>query len=182
MNADRSDFGLPVKSWLTVEDALVGLLLSSFLINLLGLVFPVCVLQFYDRVIPHKSIGTLVAMVCLILAALFLEVVLKIMRAYVSSWSSARFTFNMGKRLFDHLLYADLSQFERNTAGTYLDRFNSAESIKEYYCGQNLIMLVDLPFIVIIYNVCLPFLLMKDDVLQELKYICLLVTSDTYVV
>jgi ATP-binding cassette subfamily C protein LapB len=55
----------------------------------------------------------------------------------------------MGKRLFDHLLYADLSQFERNTAGTYLDKFNSAESIKEYYCGQNLVMLVDLPFIVI---------------------------------
>jgi len=149
MNAARSDFGMPIKSWLTVEDAVVGLLLSSFLINLLGLVFPVCVLQFYDRVIPHKSIGTLVAMICLILASLILEVVLKVMRAYVSSWSSARFTFNMGKSLFDHLLYADLSQFERNTAGTYLDRFNSAESIREYYCGQNLIMLVDMPFIVI---------------------------------
>ncbi len=149
MNADGSEFGMPVRSWLTLEDALVGLLLSSFLINLLGLVFPVCVLQFYDRVIPHKSTGTLVAMVCLILAALFLEVTLKIMRAYVSSWSSARFTFNMGKNLFDHLLYTDLSRFERNTAGTYLDRFNSAESIREYYCGQNLIMLVDLPFIFI---------------------------------
>lgn len=149
MNEDRSDFGLPVRSWLTTEDALVGLLLSSLLINLLGLVFPVCVLQFYDRVIPHKSTGTLVAMVCLILGAMFFEVVLKIMRAYVSSWSSARFTYNMGEQLFDHLLYADLSQFERHTAGIYLDRFNSAESIREYYCGQNLIMLVDVPFIII---------------------------------
>lgn len=149
MSSYRSDFGLPVKSWLTVEDATVGLLLSSFLINLLGLVFPVCVLQFYDRVIPNKSSGTLAAMVCLILGAMILEVALKIMRAYVSSWSSARFTYNMGKQLFDHLLYSDLGQFERNTAGTYLDRFNSAESIREYYCGQNLIMLVDLPFIVI---------------------------------
>jgi len=149
MNANRSDFGLPVRSWLTLEDALIGLLLSSFLINLLGLVFPVCVLQFYDRVIPHKSTGTLVAMICLIFVAMFFEVVLKIMRAYVSSWSSARFTYNMGKQLFDHLLYTDLSQFERHTAGTYLDKFNSAESIREYYCGQNLIMLVDLPFIVI---------------------------------
>lgn len=149
MNADRSDFGLPVKSWLTVEDALIGLLLSSFLINLLGLVFPVCVLQFYDRVIPNKSDGTLAAMVCIILVAMVFETVLKVLRAYVSSWSSARFTFNMGKKLFDHLLYADLSQFEHNTAGTYLDKFNSAESIREYYCGQNLIMLVDLPFIFI---------------------------------
>ncbi len=149
MNEDGSGFGLPVKSWLTTEDAIIGLLLSSFLINMLGLVFPICVLQFYDRVIPHKSNGTLVAMVCIILVAIVFETILKVMRAYVSSWSSARFTFNMGEKLFDRLLYADLSQFEHNIAGVYLDKFNSAESIREYYCGQNLIMLVDLPFIFI---------------------------------
>lgn len=148
MNVDRS-FGLPMNLWLNMQDAIVGLLLSSFFINLLGLVFPVCVLQFYDRVIPHKSIGTLVAMLCLILVALCFETALKVMRAYVSAWSSARFTYNMGKKLFRHLLYADISQFELHPSALYLDKFNSAESIREYYCGQNLIMLVDMPFIVI---------------------------------
>lgn len=146
---DGSEFGLPMEQWLTKRDAYIGLLLSSFLINLLGLIFPLCVLQFYDRVIPNKSSGTLIAMVCLILFAMALETFLKIMRAYVSSWSAARFTYNIGKKLFDHLIHADLSQFERHTPSEYLDKFNSAESIRDYYCGQNLVMLVDVPFIFI---------------------------------
>lgn len=143
----RSKFGLPIHSWLSFNDTMVGLLLSSFVINCLGLVFPVCVLQFYDRVIPNKSIGTLTAIICLVLGALLLEGILKILRAYVSSWSSARFTYNMGKLLFHRLLYADYSVYERGTAGAYLDRYSSAESLRDYYCGQNLILLVDLPFI-----------------------------------
>lgn len=143
----RSKDIMPVRTWLTKPDAYIGLLMSSFVINMLGLVFPVCVLQFYDRVIPHKSGSTLAAMVCLILVALALETVFKIMRSYVSSWSSERFTYNMGRKLFHRLLYSDLSEFEKNTAGLYLDKFNSAESLREYYCGQNLTMLVDLPFV-----------------------------------
>lgn len=69
------------------------------------------------------------------------------MRAYVSSWTSARFTYNTGKTLFERLLYADISKLEHETPGVYLDKYNSAESMREHYCGQNLIMLVDLPFI-----------------------------------
>lgn len=145
----RSEFGLPVKLWLTRRDAVVGLLVSSFFINLLGMVFPICVLQFYDRVIPNKSFNTLMAMIVIILVALAAELTLKILRAYVSSWSSARFTFNMGRLLFHHLIYCDLSQFRQHTAGEYLDKFNSAESIRDYYCGQNLTLLVDIPFIAI---------------------------------
>lgn len=176
MNVDGSEFGLPIKLWLTRQDALVGLLLSSFLINLLGLVFPICVLQFYDRVIPHKSHGTLVAMVCLILVVIAIETILKIMRAYVSSWSTARFTYNMGKNLFERLLYADLSVFERNTAGAYLDKFNSAESIREYYCGQNLIMLVDMPFIVI-YSALMFFISPYIALVPTLVIIYMLLSS-----
>lgn len=149
MIEDRSEFGLPMRLWLTREDAIVGLLISSFFINILGLVFPICVLQFYDRVIPNKSWSTLMVMVLIILVALVGETVLKIMRAYVSSWSSARFTYNMGTRLFHRLVYSDLSEFRLHTAGEYLDKFNSAESIREYYCGQNLTLLVDIPFIAI---------------------------------
>lgn len=145
----RSKIDMPVSAWLTKEDAFVGLLLSSFVINVLGLVFPVCVLQFYDRVIPNKSFDTLAAMVVMILVAFFFETIFKIMRAYVSSWSSARFTYNMGKELFDRLINTELSQFEKHTAGLYLDKYNSSESLREYYCGQNLVMLVDLPFVVI---------------------------------
>lgn len=166
---NRSKDLMPIKNWLTTRDAVVGLYLSSFMINLLGLVFPVCVLQFYDRVIPHKSASTMVAMVCLILGAFAFETAFKVMRSYVSSWSGARFTFNMGTRLYHSLMSTNLSDFEKHTAGEYLDRFNSAESLREYYCGQNLIMLVDLPF-VIIYLV-LMFVINKYMVIMPLLVI-----------
>ena len=149
MIKNRSEFGLPIEMWLTRRDALVGLLTSSLFINILGMVFPICVLQFYDRVIPNKSFNTLMAMIAIIFIALVAELILKILRAYVSAWSSARFTYNMGRLLFHHVLYCDLSQFRLHTPGEYLDKFNSAESIREYYCGQNLTLLVDIPFVLI---------------------------------
>lgn len=149
MISGRSEFGLPVNMWLSRRDAVVGLLLSSLFINTLGLVFPICVLQFYDRVIPNRSFNTLMAMITIVLAALVLELALKLLRAYVSAWSSARFTYNMGRELFHHLAYCDITQFRQHTAGEYLDKFNLAESIREYYCGQNLTLLVDIPFIAI---------------------------------
>jgi ATP-binding cassette, subfamily C, bacterial LapB len=162
----RSEVALPVESWLTKQDAILGLVLSSFVINVLGLVFPICVLQFYDRIIPYKSNSTLVAMVVLIVVALIFETVLKILRAYVSSWSGARFTYNIGKVLYSKLIYTDLNDFERHTAGEYLDRFNSAESLREYYCGQNLVMIVDLPFVVVYF--ALMFVINKYMVIMPI--------------
>lgn len=146
---NRSNFGLPINLWLTKQDAFIGLILSSLVINLLGLIFPIAVLQFYDRIIPQKSYGTLTVLIGVIILALIGETILKILRGYVSAWSSARFTYNMGAKLFRHLLYADLSQIRLVSPGIYLDKFNSAESIREYYCGQNLTLLVDLPFIAV---------------------------------
>lgn len=166
MFEDRSEFAMPVKSWLTKQDAFIGLFMSSFVINMLGLVFPICVLQFYDRVIPHKSNGTLALLVGLIVLALVLETTLKILRAYVSSWSGARFTFNMGNMLFKKLLFTDLSAFEKHTAGEYLDKFNSAESLREFYCGQNLVMIVDLPFVLIYF--ILMFVINKYMIIMPL--------------
>lgn len=149
MIENRSEFGLPIKTWLTRRDAVVGLLISSLFINLLGMVFPICVLQFYDRVVPNKSYNTLISMVVIILIALIAELTLKVLRAYVSAWSSARFTYNMGSLLFRKIIYSDLDQFNQHTPSEYLNKFNSAESIREYYCGQNLTLLVDIPFVFI---------------------------------
>ena len=168
----RSKDIMPVRTWLTKQDSYIGLMLSSFVINVLGLVFPICVLQFYDRVIPHKSIGTLVAMICLILFAFAFEATLKILRAYVSSWSSERFTYNMGKKLFHRLLYSDLCEFEKHAPGRYLDKFNSAESLREYYCGQNLTMMVDLPFVSVYF--ILMFVINKNMAIMPMVVVLMM--------
>ncbi len=146
---NRSEYGLPIHMWLSRKDAIIGLLASSLFINILGLVFPITVLQFYDRVIPNKSFNTLFAMITIVMAALAIELLLKVLRAYVSAWSSARFTYNMGRELFHRLAYCDITKFREYTPGEYLDKFNLAESIREYYCGQNLTLLVDIPFVFI---------------------------------
>lgn len=175
---DRSRSVLPVSMWLTKMDAVIGLLVSSLFINLLGLAFPIVLLQIYDRIIPNQSKETLVVLILIVLGALLLETILKIMRAYVSSWANARFTYNVDKLLFNKLMYSNLSDFDEQTSGVHLEKFNNAESIREFYCGQNLVMIVDLPFL-IIYLGLMFAINMYMAAVPVVMIVCMIVFSGT---
>ena len=70
---------------------LVHLVLASLVVNLLALAMPIMMLQTYDRILPNHGYGTLTLLLFGVITAALLEVILRIARSYLTSWSGAVF-------------------------------------------------------------------------------------------
>ena len=140
---------LPKKTWRTTPYLLKSIFLSSLLINILSLAFPLTLLQIYDRIIPNHAIHTLSLLVIGVTIALILEAVLRISRAYVSAWVDAKFEHITSTRAFNALLNSSLIDYQRDGPGVHLERLNAMGSLRDFYTGQAITALIDLPFVVI---------------------------------
>ncbi len=124
-------------------------LVASFAINLLALALPIVILQFYDRVIPSQSVGTFAALMTGMFVVVLLDVLIKMLRSIILSWESARFDHQASVAAMDRILQADTQAFDAKPAGFYIDRIHALEEIQEFYSGQSMLLLIDLPFVVI---------------------------------
>ncbi len=125
------------------------ILAASFGSNLLALGLPIVMLQAYDRIIPNQATDTLSLLMAGLALTVVLDTVLRIVRARVTAWSAARFEHALNKRLIDRMLDAPLTAFERDAVGVHLDRFGAIDTLRDFYGGQAILHLVDLPFVVI---------------------------------
>jgi len=122
------------------------LVLSSLFINILALAMPLVLLQVYDRIIPNTAEGTLVLLVAGVGTALFLEGCLRMGRSYVSGWMGSRFEHLAGCAAMERMLSANIIDFERQGAGVHLERMNALGTLKDFYAGQAILAVCDLPF------------------------------------
>lgn len=130
---------------------------ASFAINLLALAIPLVVLQTYDRLIPSGSRDTLAMMMVAIAVAIALDAGLRVGRAVLLSWSGMRFEHTQFMRVLEHLLHVDLAHFESRPRGAYLDQLHGLEQVREYYHGQSMLLLMDLPFVVLFLGLIWAF-------------------------
>lgn len=142
-------FNMEVYQWLPKSDILVGLIMSTLLINVLSLVFPLSLLQIYDRIIPYQATSTLFYLMLAVCIAMILEMFIKLGRAYVSAWGDARLGYKSSNKAFEYLLNAHLSAYEGVGSGVHLDRLNALNRVKDFYGGQAITTLLDIPFVFI---------------------------------
>ncbi len=125
------------------------LVLASTFINILGLALPLTLLQVYDRIIPANAEGTLSLLVIGVGVALGLEALLRLGRSYVSGWMGARFEHLAGCNAMEKLLRSPIVDYEKQGAGVHLERMTSLNVLKEFYAGQAVLAVCDLPFALI---------------------------------
>ncbi len=121
-------------------------LIASLLINILALVLPLVVFQVYDRVIPNSADATLTMLILLAVTVTLFDGGIRVLRAILVSWSSARFEHRATLAAMKHMLQADTMDFESVPSGTHLERIQAIEQITEFYSGQAMLLAVDLPF------------------------------------
>jgi ATP-binding cassette, subfamily C, bacterial LapB len=121
------------------------------MINILSLSLPIMMLQVYDRIIPHQAYGTLTMLLIGVLTALTLDAVLRIGRAYLAGWKAASQEHSAGCAAIDRFAQVDLTVFEQHSTGTHLQNMNALSRLREFYSGQALMALVDLPFVVLFF-------------------------------
>lgn len=122
---------------------------ATFLINLLSLVLPLTLMQVYDRIVPNAAFITLTLLVLGAGVALLLEATLQYLRAVTAGWSAARYEHLEGCRAMERMLSARLSSFEEQGVGEHLENFNALSRLKDFYSGQAMRALIDLPFVLI---------------------------------
>lgn len=125
---------------------MMDILLASFFINVLSLVMPLSLLQIYDRILPNTSLNTLALLVTGIAIALLFEAGFRIGRSYLSGWIGARFEHMAGCAAIERILSSSVNEFEKGGSGVHLERMSSLGTLKEFYAGQAIMTLFDLPF------------------------------------
>jgi len=133
----------------TLKSNMFDLAVASLFLNVLGLALPMALLQVYDRILPNKSTGTMVLLMAGVLGALLLESILTFARSYVTGWIGARFEHKAGCEAIDRLMMTSIDNFEKEGSGVHLERLNSLATVREFYAGQALLTLLDLPFALI---------------------------------
>ncbi len=125
---------------------LADMIVATVFINLLALAAPLMLLQVYDRILPNQPDAALVILVAASAAALFLEGVLRYLRAGVGAWMGARFEHMASCAGYGRFIEANLEDFERQGSGAHLESFNNLVSIRDFYAGHIILTLCDLPF------------------------------------
>lgn len=133
----------------TLPGNMLDLAMASLFLNVLSLAMPLSLLQVYDRIVPNNSDGTMILLVAGIVAALLLEAVMMMARATVTGWVGARFEHVAGCAALERLLNSDINDYARDGSGVHLERINALGTVKEFYAGQAILALLDLPFVVV---------------------------------
>ena len=129
------------------------ILAASLAANLLALALPLVMLQIYDRVIPNSGLATLVALGVGLLGAIVVEMILRASRAQLLSHVGSKYERAVNRRIFEHLLSADLGEIEREQPGAYLDRISGIDKIRDFRSGEPATAVLDLPFAFIFLGV-----------------------------
>jgi len=122
---------------------------ATLALNILALALPIVILQFYDRIIPSQAADTFLALMVGMVIVIALDTLLKTLRSIVLSWDSAQFDHAASMDAMDLILHSDTLSFDKNPSGYYIDKIQALEKIQEFYSGQNILLLIDLPFVII---------------------------------
>lgn len=146
---DAEEKPFSIASLSTLKSCLFDLAMASLFLNILGLALPMSLLQVYDRILPNKSVGTMVFLMGGVLAALLMESTLNFCRAWITGWVGAKFEHNAGCTALNHLVMSGVDEFERDGSGAHLERMTSLATVREFYAGQAMLTLLDLPFAIL---------------------------------
>lgn len=148
-----ADYSLaPRKSWLKdvkIYYSPTYVILASLAINVLSLALPIASLQVYDRIIAKNGISTLNILAIGVIVALALESILQVARSYVSGWIGAVMEHRIYSKAVRHMLDRSTKAKFKNNIGPQMQQLNAVTQLREFYSGQALATLIDLPFVLV---------------------------------
>lgn len=138
-----------VKSNTDIKKAFPLIFLMSLFANILALALPLAILQIFDRVIINESVETLTLLAFGVAFIIFLEELLRYFNNDLTAWLGARFRYRTSNRIIEKLLQTPLRFFLKQEPGAYAEKIQTVSRLSDFYSGQALLALLDLPFIFI---------------------------------
>ena len=149
-------------------------------INLIGVISPLFVMNVYDRVIPNNAVDTLWVLAIGILIAYLFDFLLRNLRSYFVDVAGRNADVVLSSRLVQKVLTMRLDAKPEST-GALVNNLREFESLREFFSSSTLLAFIDLPFLVVallllgyiggplvILPLCaIPVLIITGIVLQE---------------
>src|SRR6202142_3240556 len=136
---------------------LAEVLVGSFFLQLFALASPLFFQVVIDKVLVHRSIGTLDVLVIGLPGIGLFETILGILRTYLFSHATNRIDVELGARLFQHLLALPTSYFQTRRVGDSVARVRELESIRNFLTSSALTLVIDLFFTFVFLGVMLVY-------------------------
>lgn len=174
----KGDLGLQdLNAWCRPD-----ILTATFFINVMGLVLPMTILQIYDRIIPNLAYSTFTILMMVVASAIVLEAVFKILRARIFSAVGARYEHKTRTGAFSHLLSTNRQTFAQDSPGSYAEKVQSVQALREFFSGNVASLAVDIPFVflflILIAVVAGPLVLIPITLLGMLVTIVYVLNKD----
>ena len=130
----------------TFRQSRTTVIAAGVVLNLLGLSFPLLMLQLYDRILPSQSLSTLTLFVVGIAIALCLEALTMMTRSSLTAWIAAKFEHAAMTQAMSRFLREPIQDFEQKGTGEITHTLKSISGLKSLYAGSSYQQLSDLPF------------------------------------
>ncbi|MDF3867290.1 type I secretion system permease/ATPase [Pseudomonas denitrificans (nom. rej.)] len=131
---------LRLSRWL-YTDALV----ASLLINLLGMLVPLFVMQTYDRVVPNQALSTLWVLAAGLLIGTLFELLLRVLRSNLLDMAGKKTDVVLSATLFERITGMSLKA-KPETVGGFAQSIHDFQGLREFLTALTLTSLIDLPF------------------------------------
>jgi len=132
-------------------------LLASFFIQLFALVTPLFFQIVVDKVVVHRSVGTLDVLMVGMLAVILFEAVLGGLRTYTFTHTANRLDVELGARLYQRLLSLPMGYFAARLVGDSVARVRELETIRNFMTSSTITLVLDLLFTVVFLGVMLLY-------------------------
>ena len=153
----RFDFSWFIPSLVRHRRLLVEVFAISLFLQLFALISPLFFQVVMDKVLVHRSLGTLDVLVIGLVVVVVFESTLTVLRTYVFSHTTSRIDVELGSRLFRHLLHLPLSYFQARRVGDSVARVRELEQIRSFLTGNALTLVLDVLFSVVFIAVMLLY-------------------------
>ncbi len=125
---------------------LPGLAVAALIYNVLGLAMALAMLQIMDRVVVNQAHETLFFLAFGAMAAMAIEELMRALNGAVTGWVGARFEHCMTMAALAHLMRVPLRRLQAEEPGVHVERIAAVAKVAEFYSGEALLVLFDLPF------------------------------------
>ncbi len=137
------------KAFFARKDVVRDISIASFVVALVGLLFPLATQAIVDKVITNQATSTLIA--------LGIGIGLMVVFSGVMGWLRQKLLLRLAnvidgelsQRVFLHLLRLPLPYFTQRPAGTVVNRLHGIERIREFMASTFLLCALELPFMLV---------------------------------
>lgn len=123
-------------------------MLAAFLINVFALAMPMFTMNVYDRIVPNKSVESLMMLSFGVTIIIVGDLILRTLRGHFLDWASQRVDKKLSGVIMERVLGIRLEN-RPLSVGSFASNLRSFETVRDFITSATITTFIDIPFALI---------------------------------